>query len=127
MDIKRRELRFVGPHPCGNQAEQAAALFTDLPGISVIAQPGNDVLILEYHLQQYTYTSIESILMELGFHLDNSVLQKIRRAFYSYTEDIQRDTAGFHEHPSRDVFIQRYRAQTHGCQDHRPKHWRSYW
>ena len=126
--VKHREIHFTGPHGSNNQALCAEQLLLQAEGIEIAKALSPTLLKVSYHLQFFTFATLEKVLSELGFHLDNSLLQKLKRAVYQYTEDVQRENFGFvHDHHQhRDIFIQRYRKLRHGCQDGRPEHWRTY-
>ena len=82
-----------------------------------------------YQLPNISLRLIEESLTELGFHLDNSLLIKMRRAVVYYTEETQCANLGCAEGQSNctvKVFINRYQRIKHGCRDQRPKHWRKY-
>ena len=72
---------------------------------------------------------IEDSLVELGFHLDNSLLYKLKRSLYHYTDETQRSNMGCCSDQcqcTREVFINRYQRLMHGCRDSRPRYWREY-
>jgi len=127
--IKHREIHFAEPHSSGNQALCAEKILLKAEGIEHTEVISPTLLKIEYHLQFFTFSTLENVLSELGFHLDNSLLQKLKRAVYEYTEDVQRENFGFaHDHHQhQEIFIRRYQKLRHGCQDERPEHWRTYW
>ncbi|MDH5571711.1 MAG: hypothetical protein OEY89_08100, partial [Gammaproteobacteria bacterium] len=86
-------------------------------------------LNIKYDIQFLTLSIIEDSLIELGFHLDNSLMLQLKRALYKYTEETERANLGCgysQDQSTRDIFIHRYQKQNHGCRDTRPKHWRDY-
>jgi hypothetical protein len=86
-------------------------------------------LRVTYHLLEICLADIEALLEQHGFHLDNRLMHKIKRALYRYTEDTQRANLGCAKGESNcteKVFVNRYRNRDHGCQDVRPDHWRRY-
>ena len=48
-------------------------------------------LIVVYDLRRITLQRIENALSELGYHLDNSLLCKLKRALFHYAEETQRE------------------------------------
>lgn len=125
-----RELVFRGPHRDADQAPAAALLLADSPMVSEVSVTARNRVLVRYDLREVTFAEIESALEELGFHLDNSVLTRLRRAYYLYCEDTRR--ANLRISPNcfgqcaRRVFVREYQKHQHGCRDQRPSHWREY-
>ena len=127
--IKVREIAFCTLHPNGDQAGSAAALLVDLEGIHHVDVKQPSLLSVTYHLLVLRLADIETMLEEKGFHLDNRMIHKIRRALFHYTEETQRANLGCSKGESnctQKVFVNRYQNRDHGCQDERPDHWRRY-
>lgn len=127
--FKVREVHFKEPHPDPDQAGTAECLLKDVHGVRECERVSPVCLKLSYDVRCITLEVIEEALAEMGFHLDNSLLCKVRRAVFYYTEEVQRANMGC-EHGSttstRDIFVSRYERLCHGCRDHRPEHWRHY-
>lgn len=125
--IKHRELAFCNLHADPEQAKSALFFFSDINGILHLELIDTHKLAVSYDIRHITLQLMEDALIELGFHLDNSLLHKLKRALYYYTEEIQCDNMGCHKHQcTRQVFISRYDRLQHGCRDDRPQHWRKY-
>lgn len=127
--IKHREVLFRGPHPDPHQAQSAALLLSDLDGIQAVrlADATHHVLHVTYDVHIICLQHIEEILVEVGYHLDNNLLVKVKRAIYYYTEQVERETHGCQGgNCTRNLFIEHYRRHNHGCRDERPEHWRRY-
>ena len=78
--IKHREIGFRGPHPDARQAHSATLLLHDVDGIMHV-KPLDDMRIaVSYDLRKLTLAELEAALQEIGFHLDNGVLYKLKRA-----------------------------------------------
>lgn len=126
---KSRTIQFCRFHPDPEQAGSAAGWLQGVAGIES-AQPVASLAIeVVYDLRQITLEGIESALNELGYHLDNSLLCKLKRALFYYTEDTQRENLAItHEGQiiQQDVFINRYQHLAHGCRDPQPEYWRQY-
>ncbi|MGD1983720.1 MAG: hypothetical protein PVF93_07415 [Chromatiaceae bacterium] len=127
--IKVREIAFCTLHPDTDQAGSAVALLLQVEGIhhAEVLQPA--LLNVTYHLLAISLADIEALLEEHGFHLDNRLVFKIRRALFHYTEETQRANLGCAKgetNCTQKVFVNRYRKREHGCQDDRPEHWRRY-
>ena len=126
---KQRDIIFNDLHEDPEQAQTACHMLTDLEGIVMVAAIAPDHLMIRYDLRYFTLADIEDLLTTVGFHLDNSLLIKLKRALYRYTEDTERANMGCPEGQSnctREVFINRYQKLPHGCRDKRPDHWRNY-
>ena len=126
---KTRELIFHSLQDAAAPARQAVLDLADLPGIHRLDVLGPTRLLVGYHLPQLTYRWLEARLHALGYHLDNSLMTKLRRALWIYSEDTELANLGCpdgHCKTTRDVFIHAWRQRPHGCRDPRPKHWRNY-
>jgi hypothetical protein len=129
--VKHREIGFRDPHPDPQQAQTAVLLLGEVDGIVrvSIADPARNTVNISYDLDKICLRIVESLLTELGFHLDNSLMAKLRRALYYYTEDNEMQsplTNDSQDHSTREIFMRCYRCKTHGCRDVRPEHWRTY-
>jgi hypothetical protein len=127
--IKQREVAFCPLHANSNQAETAGYLLTNVNGIYTVETVNQQLLHITYNIQYITLQTIEDALTELGFHLDNSLFAKLKRALLYYSEETQLANLGY-EHPdsksTREIFINRYDHLLHGCRDKRPPHYRHY-
>lgn len=127
--IKHREIRFNRLHPDSHQAQTVMLLLSDIDGILGVRLGEGECVQVSYDLSRLSLKIIDEALIELGFHLDNSLLNKLLRALHYYSEEAQCANLGCHSshsHPSLDIFIQRYQHLPHGCRDYRPEHWRRY-
>lgn len=122
---KRREIVFH-PLPPG-QAERALALLSGLPELEV-ARAGEHVLSIRYCVREYTLEWIEAALAEQGFHLEATLLIRIRRALYHYTEHVQRENMRLPEVQTKNykANIEAWRKRPHGDSDETPAEWRQY-
>lgn len=125
--IKHREILFQAPHPEPNQAQAATLALSDAEGIHRLHPAAALNLQLSYDVRLITLQAIEEGLSEQGYHLDNSLLTKLKRAVYYYTEETQRANLGHHDKVhTHKVFVNQYHRTQHGCRDCRPQHWRKY-
>lgn len=126
---KHREIHFCSLHAKdAAPAHAAMLLLADVEGIVGLHPVSAICLQVSYDLRSLSLQITENALIEVGFHLDNSLFNKLRRSLYYYTEETQRVNMG-HVHDSkttRDIFIDRYQRLPHGCRDERPSHWRKY-
>ena len=129
--IKHREIGFRNPHPDPQQAQSAVLILADVEGIISASIPdrSRNTIHISYDLSQICLRVVEALLFELGFHLDNSLLCKLKRALHYYTEENELENLGVtrdQDHSTRDIFMRCYRCKSHGCRDERPDYWRKY-
>ena len=122
--IKRREIRFCHLHPEPNQARSALLLLSDAEGILDIQFIDELCLHVTYDIRLLTLQALEDVLVRLGYHLDNRLLTRMKRALYAYSEETQRANLGNSEETDNTtmVFVKRYTTNYHGCRDKRPEH-----
>ncbi|MEJ2646495.1 MAG: hypothetical protein P8180_16570 [Gammaproteobacteria bacterium] len=127
--VKRREVWFRGPHPDPHQARTAAVVLSELHGVVHVQAVSPVLAHVHYDVTILTLQIIEQTLQDVGLHLDNSLLVKLKRALYAYTEEAQRDSLGCRKgqtNCTQRVFVTHYQNRPHGCRDERPEHWRRY-
>ena len=127
--IKRRLIPFSELHPTPDQAQVAAVFLADVPGVLRAEPLDPRSVAVSYDLLMITLEDIDEALRELGLHLDNNLMMRLKRALYYYTEDTIRANCGCPRGESnctQKVFAKRYQTIDHGCRDHRPEHWRRY-
>ena len=126
---KHRIIQFCRFHPDPDQAGSAVLWLSGVAGIQTVRRLSPLVLEVIYDLRRVTLQSIECALSELGYNLDNSLLCKLKRALFHYTEETQRENLAITqdcEITRQEVFINRYQHLAHGCRDPQPEHWRGY-
>jgi len=123
---KVREIVFHAL-PVG-QAERALVLLEGLDGLVVTVGPGGNTLLVRYHICEYTLEGLETALASQGFHLDNSLLSKLKRSLAYFCESVQRRNVAANEPDikSQQAFIQVYERHLHGDRDDTPEEWRGY-
>ena len=123
---KSREIVFHSL-PAG-QAERAQILLEGLEGLMVSVGPGGNCLQVRYHICEYTLEGLETALASQGFHLDNSLLSKLKRALAYFCESVQRRNVAANEPDikSQQAFVKVYEQHLHGDCDETPEEWRSY-
>lgn len=127
--LKRRDIRFRNLDPDANDATEAMQLLLEVKGIEHIMVASHDCMHIHYDLRHISLNMIESALTEVGFHLDDSLVSKMKRALFYYIEETQLMNLGQpHDQANStiDVFINCYNQRRHGCRDHRPTHLRHY-
>ena len=123
---KAREIVFHALPP--GQAQRARALLEGLDGLIVLAGPDGNRLLVRYHICEYTLEGLETALMSEGFHLDNSLLSKLKRSLAYFCESVQRANVAANEPDikSQQAFMKVYERHLHGDRDDTPEEWRSY-
>jgi len=127
--IKHRQIFFAELHPVPDQAQEAALFLIDVPGVLCAERVAQNVLGVRYDLLMISLEEIEDALREIGLHMSNNLMMRIKRALYYYTEETIRANCGCPRGESnctQQVFAKRYQVLNHGCRDHRPEHWRRY-
>lgn len=127
-DLKLQHRDIVFSALPTDQAVQAARLLGRIVGVSVQAYPSEHRVSVQYSVSEHTLLKLETLLMEAGFHLDNHILQKIKRALAHYCEDVQYDNLNIPEHniKSRDVYVKVWEKHQHGDHDETPEELRRY-
>ncbi|HFQ14198.1 MAG TPA: hypothetical protein ENK40_05325 [Gammaproteobacteria bacterium] len=126
---KKREIFFSELHDDPNQADSARRMLEGLPGILDLQVVHPRQLNIQYDIHYHCLAEIEEALTEVGFRLDNNLLLRLKRALYRYTEATERANLGCpscQDRHTRDIFIDHYQKQRHGCRDRRPDYWRDY-
>lgn len=127
--VKRRDISFCPLHPDSDQAKSASLLLLDVPGILDVRPINNHLLHIEYNVRQVTLRAIDEGLSAVGFHLDNSLFTKLKRALVYYTEETQLANLGYDHAESKsttEIFTTNYSNREHGCRDERPPYYRNY-
>jgi hypothetical protein len=123
---KNREIVFHAL-PAG-QAQRALVLLEGLDGLVVAIGPDGSRLLVRYHICEYTLEGLETALASQGFHLDNSLLSKLKRTLAYFSESVQRRNVAADEPDikSQQAFITVYERHLHGDCDDTPEEWRGY-
>lgn len=123
---KDREIVFHDL-PSG-QVERALSLLEGMDGLTAVAGPAPNQLRVRYNVCEYTLEGLESALSSQGFHLDNSLLSKIKRALAYFCESVQRRNIAANEPDikSQQAFVKVYEKHLHGDRDETPEEWRGY-
>lgn len=110
------------------QAERARILLEGLEGLTVTRGDDGRRLLVRYSVCEYTLEGLESALSSQGFHLDGSLMSKLRRALAYFCEGVQRRNVAANEPDikSQQAFVKVYEAHLHGDRDDTPEEWRRY-
>ena len=103
-------------------------LLKGLDGLEVRAGDVSTHLRVRYQVSEYTLEGIETALISQGFHLDNSLFSKLKRALAYFCEGVQRSNVEANEPDikSQQAFMKVYERHLHGDRDETPEEWRSY-
>ncbi len=128
---KPRDIAFRGPHAPERGPTEGVAMLREADGIVSVGELDKKRVPITYDLAKVTFSEIELALQEVGFHLDNGVIHKLRRALYQYADETQRAYLGLTEgictqSCAQKVFVEHYRRQDRGCRDERPAYLRRY-
>jgi hypothetical protein len=118
---KRRDLRFHDTPP--GQARRALVRLAALPGVAVEAGARDDEVRISYSLAEHSFEEIQTILVGLGFHLDGSLLSRMRRALIRYVEETQIRNMNSPERlikKSSEVYVRAWEHHPHGDHDETP-------
>jgi hypothetical protein len=123
---KRREIVFHGTPP--GQAGQALDLLSGLPGLEVEAL-GAVTLEVRYCVVDYMLRDLEEALFEQGFHLEGTLLLRLKRALIYYSERVQRENMVQPEVRTKNYYkahMEGWEKRPHGDHDETPAEWRQY-
>jgi hypothetical protein len=122
---KIREIVF---HPLPpDQTERALAFLGMLPGLT--ATPvGPLTLRVAYCVNDHTLQDIEASLDQQGFHLEATLLIRVKRALAYYCEHVQQENMHKPEVQTKlyKPHMQAWGRQPHGDHDETPAEWRQY-
>jgi len=125
---KQRSIQFAKFPP--GQVPEAAGVLTRHEDIEVNADDPARTIAVAYDLRQHCLQEIEGDLENRGYHLDNTLLSKMRRALIYYVEETQLHNL---DAPARllkrsqfQAYTQAWERHPHGDHDDTPPEWRDY-
>lgn len=132
--IKHRDIYFCSLHVNPNQAHSAVFIINDLHGVLLSHALDQHHIKITYDLNRITLEEIEDILRYEGFHLNNSILAKIKRSIVFYCEEASRENSKnerlieevHDKHTSDVIYLRPRKKKLCDCRDHRPESWRHY-
>ncbi len=122
---KLREIVF---HPLPpEQTERAHELLSTLPGLRV-TRTGPLTLQLAYHIAEHTLQDLETLLGHNGFHVESTLLIRLRRTLIYYCEHVQRENLHKPEVQTKKYkpHMEAWEKHPHGDHDETPTEWRQY-
>ncbi len=132
--IKHRDISFCSLREDTNLSHSAVFIINDLSGVLMSHALNNRSVHIAYDLNYITFEEINAVLVNEGYHLDNSLLAKMKRsiAFYceeAFRENSRREWALDEVHEQRKselVYLRARKKSACECRDQRPEHWRKY-
>ncbi|MDX2503716.1 MAG: hypothetical protein QNL62_04475 [Gammaproteobacteria bacterium] len=132
--IKHREIHFCLLHANPDQAHSAVFIINDLNGILMSHVLGQHRIEVTYDLNQITLEEIEGVMRSEGFHLNNSIIEKIKRSIVFYCEEASRENSkqerlieeAHEKHTGDVIYLRPKKKKLCDCRDHRPESWRHY-
>ena len=126
---KKREIVFAKFPP--GQVPEAADDLQRMEDLEVRAKYEERALGVSYDLQQHTLRELDEHLVDKGYHLDNTLLSKLIRAFVHYVEEtelhnLEADGERPRNKSQNQAYTQAWERHPHGDHDTTPPEWREY-
>ena len=125
---KERSILFAKFPP--GQIPEASDFLGKIEHLEVEPLIEQRTLDVAYDLYEHSLEEIESTLQDKGFHLDNTLLNKLMRALIYYIEETQLHNL---EAPERllkksqnEAYTHAWEQHPHGDHDDTPPEWREY-
>lgn len=125
---KHREIRFCKLKQA-QQVAEAIALLSSLPRLDVAPGTLPNGVSVWYEISDYCMEALENLLIDKGFHLENTLYCKLIRALVYFTEETQRRNRVQPERlikKSHEVYSQAWEHHPHGDKDETPPELRDY-
>ena len=125
---KHREILFAKFPP--GQVPEAADDLGRLDEVETAPKLEKRSVGVTYELQQHTLQELEEHLEDKGYHLDNTLMNKLTRALIHYVEDTQLHNLDAPEtrlkRAPQEAYIKAWEHRPHGDHDDTPPEWREY-
>lgn len=124
---KHRELRFCKLKDW--QIAEAADLLHKLPKLEVGPGTLPNGISVWYEITDHSMEELENLLIDRGFHLENTLYAKLIRALVYFTEETQLRNMGQPERlikKSHEVYSKVWEHHPHGDHDDTPPELRDY-
>ncbi len=122
---KLREIVF---HPLPpEQTERALEFLSALPGLRV-TRTGPQTLHVSYCITDHTLQDLETLLGQQGFHVESTLLIRVKRALIYYCEHVQQENLHKPEVQTKKYkpHMEAWEKNPHGDHDETPTEWRQY-
>ncbi|MDP2108452.1 MAG: hypothetical protein Q8J67_05315 [Rhodocyclaceae bacterium] len=120
-------MRFCKLKSC--QIADATALLATLANLEIAPGVQPNGIAVWYEVADHGMEALEALLIERGFHLENTLYCKLIRALVYFTEETQRRNMGQPERlikKSHEVYSQAWEHHPHGDHDDTPPELREY-
>lgn len=126
---KQRTILFAELPP--EQVPEAADYLGTLERLEVNPFAERLAIDVGYDLRDHSLEELEEALVGLGFHLDTSLLSKLRRALIFYAEETQLHNLEAPPGPQlkksqHEAYTHAWERHPHGDHDDTPPEWREY-
>ena len=125
---KERCVRFSELPP--GQTLEAADFLGGLAGLEIAPSLPDHSIVIIYDLHDHSLEELESALLDKGFHLECSLLNKVIRALIYYAEETEIHNL---DAPRRllkksqnEAYTHAWERHPHGDHDDTPPEWREY-
>jgi hypothetical protein len=125
---KERVIRFAEFPP--GQVREAADFLGGLAGLEIVPSAADRSIAVVYDLHEHSQEEIESVLEDMGFHLETALLAKLMRALIYYSEETEIHNL---DAPRRllkksqnEAYTRAWERHPHGDHDDTPPEWREY-
>jgi len=126
--LKHREIFFAKFPP--DQVPAAAGDLEQIEELAVQAITEKLAVGVEYELTSHTLQEIEGHLEDRGYHLDNTLLNKLVRALIHYVEETQLHNLDAPDkrikRSQQEGYVHAWEQEAHGDHDETPPEWREY-
>ena len=111
-----------------NQIKLALMLLDGMQDMNVEMGARPNSIVVHYDVCGYSLEKLEAALLSQGFHLDNGLLYKLRRALIYFCERNQRDNLSVPpaQQKSAKPFVEAFSHHPHGDRDDTPEELRGY-
>lgn len=127
--IRKRRSIFFAKFPPG-QAPEASGFLGTLGDLDLALREAMRVIDVAYDLRRHCLQELEGELEERGFHLDNTLMNKMRRALIYYVEETQLHNLDTPARPLKrsqsEAYTHAWERHPHGDHDDTPPEWREY-
>lgn len=110
-----RRICFAGLPP--PNLSRAMKLLGTMAQLEARVDAEDGCLSVRYDLSQHTLEALENLLVNHGYHLDNSLLQKIKRALIYHSESCQLENL---RAPTREQRLRSIYLSSAHSPEHRP-------
>ncbi|MDR3220982.1 MAG: hypothetical protein LBU46_03085 [Candidatus Accumulibacter sp.] len=127
--IRKERVVRLAEFPPG-QVPEAADFLGGLAGLEIVPDIAARSITVVYDLHEHSLEELESVLEDMGFHLETSLLSKLLRALIYYSEETEIHNL---DAPRRllkksqnEAYTSAWGRHPHGDHDDTPPDWREY-